>query len=264
MIYEAGARIPFNEYLELPCISSHGLMLIERSPFHYKASIDAPRPPSAKQELGTLTHLAILEPDEYARRVSIAPDIDRRSKAGKQEYESYLASLPKDAITASIEQEIAIKKMRDSVMTQPYAAALLANGVAETTVIATISSIVVKGRPDWLPHDLPIIVDLKTAVDASPRGFSRAAANFNYHLQAALYVDLLTEVTGQEHEFVFLVVENEPPYCVALYQLTFDAIEKGRRRYKNALRIYKQCLETGEWPGYAIEVTEIELPRWAA
>lgn len=257
-------HVPFSEYLDLPYISAHGLMLIERSPAHYRAAMQAPHRASAKQELGTFTHLAILEPDEYTRRLSLAPDCDKRSKAGKAEWEAYQAALPADAISATPDQIRSVELMRDAVIAQPYARALLDDGIAETTVIADLDGLTVKGRPDWLPRDLPVIVDLKTAADASPRGFSRAAANFCYHLQAALYTDLLYTVTGQNYDFIFLVVENESPHGVALYQLEDDAIEAGRRRYQAALETYRHCLNTDQWPCYATEVLSLELPRWAA
>ena len=40
---------------------------------------------------------------------------------------------------------------------------------------------------DW--YDGENVWDLKTARDASPRGFKSAINNFNYHMQAALYLD---------------------------------------------------------------------------
>ena len=74
-----------------------------------------------------------------------------------------------------------------------------------------------------------LIVDLKTTMDASPDAFARTAANFNYPLQAAYYVDGLQAAGIASPDavtsFVFLVVEKTPPYGVAVYTLPEDAIE---------------------------------------
>ncbi len=255
--------LSFTDYLRLPYISAHGLMRIERSPAHYRASREQPHAPTPAQALGTLAHLMILEPERVVTEMVVAPDCDRRTKAGKADWEAFQSESAGKLVVAKDQLALTLA-MRESVMAQPYARALLAAGFAETTVIAELEGVTVKGRPDWLPHDLPVIVDLKTAVDASPKGFARAAANFAYHLQAALYTDLIHAMTGQRCEFVFLVVENEPPHGVALYQLDADAIERGRVRYQQALETYQHCLDTDDWPGYATEIQALELPRWAA
>jgi len=73
------------DYHADPAISASHLHAVAASPYHYWSRfINPDRPPSvqtAAMKLGSLTHCAVLEPDELASRYGIAPD--RRTNAGK-------------------------------------------------------------------------------------------------------------------------------------------------------------------------------------
>lgn len=257
--------IPFDTYRSLPAISAHGLMLIERSPAHYRASIATPRPSTPAQQLGTLTHMAVLEWDRYQQQVVVAPEVDRRTKAGKESDAEFRAALAdrQDAVMATVEQDAKARAMRESVMAQPFARELLENGRAEVSLLFELLGVSGKARPDWLPDDYPIILDLKTAADASRDAFSRASANYHYALQAAYYIDAAAQCGLPDLRFIHLVVETDPPHGVAIYQMDDEAIDYGRRCYERALTTYRTCLETGEWPGYEQEIQPLSLPKWA-
>ncbi len=85
--------------------------------------------------------------------------------------------------------------MKDRLFSHPYAKMLLTNGEAEVGLAGTLQTqsgpITVKLKPDYIKAGKHIIVDLKTAADASIDGFTRAAADNDYHIQAAFYSDLL-------------------------------------------------------------------------
>lgn len=258
--------LPFADYLKQDAISAHGLMQIERSPLHFRQSRLTPHAPTPAQALGTLTHLAVLEPDDYARRVRVAPECDRRTKAGKETAAAFDAECAEiGAIVATAEQDALARAMREAVMAQPFARALLADGQAETTLQWTDADtgLACKARPDWLCAGHQVIVDLKTARDASEQAFAKACGNFAYHLQASWYQDAVRACGLGERDFVFLAVEPEPPYAVALYQLDDEALRVGRIRARQALERYAECLAADRWPGYAKEILTLSIPRWA-
>lgn len=62
------------EYHGGPGISKSGLDLIHRSPMHYNAVVTAAndRTPTPAQEIGTAVHMAILEPEEFAKTYCLA------------------------------------------------------------------------------------------------------------------------------------------------------------------------------------------------
>lgn len=70
-VYEG---IPNAEYHGGPGISKSGLDLVHRSPMHYNAVMTAAndRTPTPAQEIGTAVHMAILEPEEFAKTYCLA------------------------------------------------------------------------------------------------------------------------------------------------------------------------------------------------
>lgn len=158
--------------------------------------------------------------------------------------------------------------MRDAVHNHPAAHALLTSvpGEAEKSVywIDPTTGVLCRCRPDWWRDDW-IIPDLKTTDDASPEGFAKSIANWRYDVQAAFYMDGIEQATGKRPKsFVFIAVEKKPPYGVGVYVLDSDSLELGRAQYQHDLRIYAECVRTGEWPGYGDKIQTISLPAWHA
>jgi hypothetical protein len=109
-----------------------------------------------------------------------------------------------------------------------------------------------------------IIVDLKTTYNAATEAFGRSAAKYGYVTQAAYYMDAARACLGITNpEFLFVVVEKEPPYLVNVIKLEDYAIELGAKRVAQALDLYRQCTETGEWFGYGDGINIATLPRYA-
>jgi hypothetical protein len=105
-------------------------------------------------------------------------------------------------------------------------------------------------------------VDLKTTVNADPREFGKTAYNFGYHQSAAHYIDGVKAATGEELPFHFVLVEKTAPYLVSVVELDTEAINIGRQMNDRAKRIYQECTNTGNWPGYPGSEL-ISLPMWA-
>ena len=192
------------QYHADPAISASHLKAVMQSPYHYWSRfLDPSRPPSvqtAAMKLGSLTHCAVLEPDEMGKRYGIC--LPRNTKAGK-EMSAEMETYGIEAVTSTdMEQSLA---MAASVRQHPYAAALLADGKAEQSFWADdlATGLRIKARPDW--YTGTTIVDLKTCSDASSGGFSRACATFAYNLQAQHYLNVCFA-----ERFIFLAVESCP------------------------------------------------------
>ena len=73
----------------------------------------------------------------------------------------------------------------------------------------------------------------------------------NYHVQAALELDLYNSATGESrNEFRHVIQESYPPYQTGRRILTEEFIQMGRAKYTAALMLYAECLQTGEWHDY--------------
>jgi hypothetical protein len=112
------------------------------------------------------------------------------------------------------------------------------------------------------------ILDLKTCTDASRRGAERATLDYQYYLQAALYLEGVQEqATPQQIDtFYLLYVEKEPPYGVALYRLTEEWLEMGRMQLAQARELLNWCLQNNQWPSYQPfgYVEDLGVPRYAS
>lgn len=256
-------EITNEEYHGMPwCISKTGLDKIHQSPAHYKAFVENPPKPTPAMQFGTAVHMAILEPELFKEKYVEDPGLDRRTKAGKAEYEQLTAN---GVTVLSKDDWAAIQGMRESAMANDIVRKWVENGYAEMTGIKTLDKlgVAVKVRPDlWVPND-GVIVDIKTTYDARPEQFGRAAWNFRYHVQAALYLDMWREIGKRADEFFFVAIEKDPPYALVIYETESDIIKAGRGEYVEDLSLYAWCVEHDEWPAYPNVPVKLQLPRWA-
>lgn len=253
------------DYHAAPGVSKSGLDQFARSPAHFKAYLSGARIETDALRLGRLTHWAILEPQDC--KLVQAPDVDRRTKAGKAEWLEFLESLEGACAEAVTADELAqIKAMRAAVYAHPKARALLERpGACEGSAwwIDRKSGELCRCRPDKFTDD-GFLLDLKTTCDASPESFSRSCLKYRYHVQAAFYSDGIHAATGRvPFGFVFVAVEKTPPYGVGVYTLDPEAVELGRTLYRAELSALAQCRERQAWPAYSERIERINLPAWA-
>lgn len=243
-------------------LSSTGCKLLLRSPGHFRYSKEHPREQTANMLLGSVTHSLLLEPDkeDYIPE----PPVNKRTNAGKDELAAYAAEHPNQTLVP-IETYSTAQAMAQSVLAHPIARILFANGRPEVSRYwkDPETGLLCKTRNDWENNDHNLIVDLKTATDASRHAFLRNVVNFSYELQNAYYLDGAAASGDEFVGFVFVAVENTPPHAVAIYTLPDELIHKGRMMYRKALDLYKQSLLTNEWPFYPEEIQVLDAPRWA-
>ena len=253
------------------CVSKSWIDKAAKSPLHLRHYLDAPpMEPTPAMVLGSLTHTRTLEPDKTFLEFAVAPKVDRRTKAGKAEHAEFL-EMSEGKTVVTEEQFHLASAMARSVKSHPVARGLLTNGIAESSVVwhDKLSGLLCKCRPDYMhATDTALgttVIDLKTTKDASPRAFAKAIANFRYHVQSAFYLDGVSAATGVDMDaFLFVAVENEPPHAVAVYAADDMMVEIGRDEYRRDLAVIAECQASGQWPGYADEITELSLPAWAA
>jgi exodeoxyribonuclease VIII len=211
-------------------------------------------------QFGTAAHTAVLEPEKLV----CAPKCDKRTKAGKEAADIF-ASLweGKDVVIVDPDTYNTVRAIAESVRRHPVAARILAQGEAEMSAFGLVDDVRCKARPDWWSGVMRIVADLKTTNDASPAGVARSVANFRYHVQQPFYTDVMAAEGLAVDSFVFIFVEKTPPFLVGVYVLDTEAVEIGREEYQRDLAMYRECKETGIWPGLSERLELITLPRWA-
>ena len=127
IIAEGGAQmkvgiypnISNEEYHASEGISASGLKLISRSPAHYKYSV---REETLAMRRGSATHCKVFEPDQFENRYAVAPECDKRTKAGKETWAELEAS---GKIILSADEYEQVTNMAASVRTDDDAGQLV-------------------------------------------------------------------------------------------------------------------------------------------
>jgi len=255
--------MPASDYHKVEALSASGAKLLLRSPAHYIAAKTAPKEPTAAMRLGTLTHALILEPEKFDAEFAVMPKFDRRTTIGKKAAEEF----EQDHVGKTIVDELAYEKARAiaaSTRRHPLVAQGLTNGHAEVSLFWDQHGVPCKARCDYMTGSA--ILDVKTCSDASPEGFARQIANFQYHLQAAHYAAGFREVVGWELDrFIFIAVESDAPHAVGVYSLDARSLQSGRLLMERAAAAYHVALKQAQdAPAfYSDMLVEIGVPTWA-
>ena len=254
--------IPFHEYLADPAINSSGLKLFSQSPAKFKFWKNNDRPGTPSQILGSATHCLILEPEHFTKRFGKEP-APRIGTPARIKWDRCNST----AIALTPRQWDDVHSMAEAFKTTSCSVAreLLSGGNPEMSIFWDDpgTGLRAKIRPDYLRND-DIIIDIKTAQDASPRGFLRAARKWGYQYQSAFYqkgLDCAYRAAGvnrQTQGFIFIVLENFPPYEIAIYTLSENILELARQQIDETLVRYAQCLKNDKWPGYINEIVILE------
>jgi hypothetical protein len=266
-LYQRGK---FN-YSELTGINITSLKEMGRSPLHFQHRLANPRDATRSLELGTIGHIAVLEPERFLREYVLWDEKtekgDKTAPRRGEKWTKFQEQHTGKEIVRADEYDLAIA-MRDAVRADAVAMKYLAMGRPEVAMTWSDehTGLACKGRVDWVTRveDVDCIVDLKGTRDASPLWFSRDCARLGYHLQLAFYADGYEAATGKTPRVVVVAAEFAAPHDVVVYIVPADVIEIGRDEYRKLLERYRECAEQKHWPGVGDGLEKVlALPAWA-
>lgn len=223
------------------------------------AHAQVPTTKTDAMDLGSAVHLAVLQP-ELADKMIIQGPKDRRGKKWTEAQEDAenggkVLLVEKDYHTCMT--------MRDAIWSQPHMAELL---TGEGTTYEQAAFWEYRGNQCKCKVDVAkpgVILDLKTSVDASPRGFAQSVAKYGYHQQAASYSFGWGKASGiAVQTFLFLVVEKHPPYAAAIYELDAPTIAEGWASYVAAIEEHTFCVDNNHFPAYPPVKMLMQLPAY--
>lgn len=124
-----------------------------------------------------------------------------------------------------------------------------------------------QSRIDWVGQHKEgrlLITDLKTISADNHTKLDTHIINFGYDIQEAMYKQA-AEKTWPDFagriDFEFIFVEPEPPYMVSVVETDSSMSWLGEHKLQRAADKWKECLESGVFPGYGRQV--VSAPGWA-
>lgn len=211
--------------------------------------------------IGDAVHTAILEPEIFSLKYISAPELDLRTKDGKQALEEFEAqAVSNNQIVLNKDDFEQIELMRDSALAYSLVAELLENGEPELSIFyRTEKGTLLKIRPDWLGlySGVPFMLDVKTTDDVFD--FGKSVDKFGYHLQSAFYRIIANQVFNLDIDFLFCAIGKRPEcgrYPVQLGMLDEEDSGEGIIQVNNVIDILENGRETQPF-------ATISRPFWA-
>lgn len=249
-------------------VSNSELNVFDSSPRAYErrfiTRVDPAPEPSAAMKFGTLfSDIATGRAPEIVEipRIALASDGSRRGKAWAQFVEDNPGKLLLNA-----EEVRRIAEMLASLRSHAMAARLFmdAPGEVELAIRWECDKTGLKRRAKLDKLLGNCILDLKTTRDASPKAFASAIYEYRYMRQAVYYQDAVEALTGERMPFAFVVIETEPPYDCAVYDLSPEFEDLGRWSLDRLLARFAECNATGKWdrPEHG-QILSLAPPQWA-
>lgn len=235
--------------------------------FHIRGAETVEETPAIR--LGSAAHLMLLEHEAFKRRFIEIPDFgDMRSSKNRALRDDWMADLPKDAVALPGEEREKLVRMTEALLAHTTARNLLKGGAMEQCGYFRDPGTGLKCRikPDCTQPDLSVLVDLKTARDASFNGFQRAVGDRGLHVQMAWYARGIQAIHGRPPDScAFIVVENQEPFDVCVWLVPGALLELAERGIEKGLERIKQGVLTDKWPGLQSDgqAALIDLKSWA-
>lgn len=250
--------------------SSSALKLILKDPReYYKKYVLGEAEPLRSDSLsvGSYTHTLVLEP--HLEEVEYA--VFTGSRRSGKDWEAFKEENEGKTIITSSQKYLVDEMIRNykesSVVVGEHGnekevpiSTFFSGGAAEETLCGEINGYPVKVRFDYRQEfeDYGIISDLKTTAGsiAKKEDVAEVCEYWNYPLSAALYVDLVTQVTGKPHDFYFVFMSKSGSKECKIFKASEDFLQRGREDYLKAIELLKEAEATGVYFENKIEELE--------
>jgi len=213
-------------------------------------------PPTPDMVLGSLLHTFTLTPAAFDTDFLVADGCKARRGNAWEGYKQGAEATDRTPVLP--DPVILARALREAVMAHDLACSLLeADGPVEQAIRWTdpVTGLKRKAKPDKLVIDddfsAPLCCDLKSAADARPLPFLKAAYGFGYHRQADGYVDGCREeyrgALGGVWQFLFIAAGKEEPHDVYVHRCGMRFMMLGADSNSITLARLRDCYESGDW-----------------
>jgi hypothetical protein len=266
-VYDMAADRYHSDPCPVPSLSSSiAKKLVRQSPMH--AHYAHPRlggngggTPTQAMDDGTILHAIILG---KGGDIEVIEADDFRTNAAKAARDAARAAgktpILAHKLTALRATAHAIRK---NIEAHPAARRLLGPGKAEQAMIWEEDGVWFRSLVDWMPEGGRGLMDLKTTgLSAAPGEFERKLIH-DYAFQDAFYARGYKALMGVYPDpMLFVAAETEEPCGVSVMAAALTLRAVAEAEVERAVRTWRHCMTTNEWPGYPPFVASVEAPNW--
>jgi hypothetical protein len=250
--------MPDSVYFSTHAISNSGLKDFAEAPAKYRFG---EHKKTRSLALGSLWHTALLEPDELDKRY-VMTSLER---AGTNAWKAEEADAGGRELIKEPEWEEMLQ-MCASIYGQGGALPAVLAYPGRHTELSFFwwdhpAGVFCRARADVAILEHGLVGDVKSCQDAS-EDFNYAVRDWKYHYQNAFYKRGLRKLGHPIDDFVFFAIEKKKPFLYRPWIIPRDATEDAERKILTLLSRYRECLDSGIWPGYPEEIGTIEYPEF--
>jgi exodeoxyribonuclease VIII len=219
-------------------------------------------------QLGTLVHMAILEPEAFRLGCVRSEKFDRRTREGKLDAASF-ERMHEGKMIVDPETYDAALAVRESALKNRIVRTLVEETPPELREHTIAWDCHETGLPCKSRRDLNhrnLLGDLKTlSLPMSASAAAKRIASLGYHRQAAFYRYGEQQFSGELKPFVFIFLGTKPPYSVGLFDIDADDLNFADKQNMETLAAMASCRADAERyvPDYANQICTVCLPKWA-
>lgn len=273
------------EYFADPCpapslTQSVAKILLERSPLHAwhahpRLNPDYRQDDDTKFDLGNVAHKLMLGRGKDLA-VFDAPDWNATGmgKGAKSKLHEDRDAARAEGKVAVLGKTVAkagrmVKAAREQLDLRNLTYTFSDGGQAEVCIAWQEGETWFRQLVDWISirNASAIVADYKTTdMSVAPPGLGRQMFTAGWPIQAAMTdraLDALAPETAGKRDFLFVVQETDPPYCLNVVLISEAVLSLGRKRLEIGAGIWRDCIAADRWPGYPAEIVQPELPGWA-
>lgn len=257
------------EYNAAKGIRRSDLWKMEDSPEKFKYFLEHPPEKTQAMAFGSACHKFILENGDFSSEYALAPNVDRRTKAGKDAWEEFLASIG-DRTPITEDENQTMVEMYEALDRCPLAKKLI-HGKGETEQAffwkdpetgedcKIKTDRLVKYNRRWY------VVDYKTCQSAETMRFNNEVWRLGYYFQAGMYTEgvMAAKKLKKRPGFLFVAQEKKAPYSVNVIEVSEEVMNAGVAKFHELLAKYHDCNVLDNWAGYVGDVpNDCFVPTW--
>ena len=246
------------------CSATQLKMLRNGSPQHVSHWMNNTQETPALR-VGRAFHAKALAQVGYNHDFAIAPNIDRRTKAGKAAYASFIQLLrPGQTMLTPVEADL-VDDMAAAVRNNSLASDLLADcGEYEVTAFGEINGVKCRAKMDALDPQCSLLIDLKTTKTLAGRDeMQHVVWKHGYGLQMCFYRELMRANGCNPGAVMIIAVEKQPPFAVACYELLHELLDMHVPMMNRLIAEWQDTIGSNNIRGWSEQVQALSLPRYA-